>query len=184
LLIGASAGCFEPSSGPSAAADRTSVSANREAAGLGDQIAQLRAATARFHDLEAAKDAGYNVALTACYEDEVNGEGAMGYHYGKPSIINATVNQLEPEALLYEPQKNGRPRLVGVEYIVPFTVVSEDSPPPRAFGLNFKKNFVFNVWALHVWVWKNNPSGIFADWNPNVTCDNAPDASLNISHSH
>ena len=25
-------------------------------------------------------------------------------------------------------------------------------------------------YELHVWAWKNNPSGTFADWNPNVSC--------------
>jgi hypothetical protein len=35
-------------------------------------------------------------------------------------------------------------------------------PPPRIEGAG--------IWALHVWLWKHNPSGMFADWNPNVTC--------------
>ena len=177
-------GCFEPASAPSPTTDVGGVSANREASDVADQVGKLRAATAQFHDIEVARTAGSTVALTGCYKDEMGGKGAMGYHFGKGSAINATVDQLEPEALLYEPQKNGRLRLVGVEYIVPFTEVSADSPPPRAYGLDFKKNFVFNVWALHVWVWKNNPSGIFADWNPDVTCDYAPAASLSTSHAH
>ena len=29
------------------------------------------------------------------------------------------------------------------------------------------------IWALHVWHERHNPRGIFADWNPNVNCDNA-----------
>jgi hypothetical protein len=32
------------------------------------------------------------------------------------------------------------------------------------------QNHTFDVWALHVWVWKHNPSGMFADWNPQVSC--------------
>ena len=184
FAIGVSTGCFESSSAPASAADAPAASANREASDVADEVGKLRAATAQFHDIEVARKAGYTIALTGCYKDEIGGKGAMGYHYGKGSALNATVNPIEPEALLYEPQKNGRPRLVGVEFIVPFTEVSADSPAPRAFGLEFKKNFVFNVWALHVWVWKNNPSGIFADWNPDVTCDYAPAASASASHSH
>jgi hypothetical protein len=26
---------------------------------------------------------------------------------------------------------------------------------------------------LHVWAWKSNPRGAFADMNPNVTCEYA-----------
>lgn len=26
-------------------------------------------------------------------------------------------------------------------------------------------------YELHVWAWKNNPSGMFADWNPMVSCE-------------
>ena len=184
ILAIVSGGCLEPSSAPGSASEVPAVSANREAAAVADRVGKLRAATAQFHDIEVARQAGYTIGLTGCYTDEVNGQGAMGYHFGKGSALDATVDELEPEALLYEPQKNGRMRLVGVEFIVPFTEVPSNAPAPRAFGLEFKKNFVFNVWALHVWVWKNNPSGIFADWNPDVTCAYAPPAAANAAHSH
>ena len=26
-------------------------------------------------------------------------------------------------------------------------------------------------YELHVWAWKDNPRGSFADWNPSVSCD-------------
>ena len=25
-------------------------------------------------------------------------------------------------------------------------------------------------YELHAWIWRPNPSGIFKDWNPSVTC--------------
>ena len=25
-------------------------------------------------------------------------------------------------------------------------------------------------YLMHAWVWKHNPAGIMADWNPNVSC--------------
>jgi hypothetical protein len=28
----------------------------------------------------------------------------------------------------------------------------------------------FDFWALHVWAWRRNPAGLFADWNPNLEC--------------
>ena len=40
-------------------------------------------------------------------------------------------------------------------------------------GQKFKQNDTFQLWGLHAWVWKDNPSGMFADWNPRVTCEHA-----------
>jgi len=42
--------------------------------------------------------------------------------------------------------------------------------PPVLFGHEFLRNDVFQLWGLHAWVWKDNPSGMFANWNPRVTC--------------
>jgi hypothetical protein len=60
-------------------------------------------------------------------------------------------------------------RLVGVEYVVPFGAWTAPEPPVL-FGQHFHRNETFGLWALHVWVWQHNPSGLFADWNPRVTC--------------
>ncbi len=37
---------------------------------------------------------------------------------------------------------------------------------------------------LHVWAWKGNPLGTFADWNSRVSCDDytAGDAPNHASH--
>jgi hypothetical protein len=134
-------------------------------------VARLRALTAGFHRFDVAVAAGWGAQITACFE---NAElGGMGFHYGNPAIIDGTVNVLEPELLLYEPQKNGNMRLVAVEYIVPFTAWTA-SEPPRLFGQSFHRNEAFGIWALHVWHERHNPRGLFADWNPVVTCDYAP----------
>lgn len=135
---------------------------------LNKKIAAVREVTAPFHRIEAAIEAGWSEELTPCLEHP--DEGGMGYHYANPDLINDEWNILEPEALLYEPQKNGRLRLVGVEYIVPFDEHPEDADPPVLFGQEFHQNFEADIWALHVWVWRNNPSGMFADWNPMVSC--------------
>ena len=74
-----------------------------------------------------------------------------------------------PEVLLYERQPDKSMQLVGVEYIVPFTAWT-DANPPTLLGQTFVRNLTFNVWALHAWVWRANPRGIFSDWNPNVHC--------------
>lgn len=159
----------EPTEAP-AAAPRTARAAAADR-GLGSAVerdlATLRRVTAPFHDLDVAKAAGWSAQITPCMADPA--QGGMGFHYGNVNLIDGSVRVDQPELLLYEPEQNGRMRLVAVEYIVPFTQWSA-LQPPRLFGRDFKRNEQFQVWALHAWVWEHNPDGIFADWNPRVSC--------------
>jgi hypothetical protein len=131
------------------------------------KINQLRKVTARFHRFDAAVAAGWSAPIPSCFTDETL--GAMGYHYANESLIDDKVNELEPELLLYEPQKNGKLRFVAVEYIVPWDLWTSPEPP-MLYGQSFHRNETFKLWVLHVWHVRKNPSGIFTDWNPNVSC--------------
>jgi hypothetical protein len=99
----------------------------------------------------------------------------MGFHYGNTALIDGTARVDQPELLLYEPEKNGELGLVAVEYIIPYTFHSRAAAPPVLFGKEFQRNDTFQLWGLHAWVWKENPSGMFASWNPTVNCDNTTD---------
>jgi hypothetical protein len=145
-----------------------------------DALGKLRAVTARFHDVAVAESNGYSIPLTGCVTDAAL--GGMGFHVGKASAIDGTVDPLEPEVLLYEPQENGRRRLVAVEFIVPYELQPRDGPAPRLFGREFVRTDAFELWALHAWIWRNNPSGMFADFNPTVSCGDEP-AAAHSSHS-
>ncbi len=140
---------------------------------LGDvqrQIARLRAVTAPFHQFRKAVAAGWGTQVTGCFSDAEL--GGMGYHYGNVALIDGVVDALKPELLLYEPRSNGELRLVAVEYVVPFDAWS-DASPPELYGQSFHRNEAFGLWVLHVWHFRHNPRGIFADWNPRVSCDHA-----------
>jgi len=139
-------------------------------------LAALRRVTARFHDFATATAAGWSAQITPCMTDPA-GAGGMGFHYGNPALIDGSARVEEPELLLYEPERNGRLRLVAVEYIIPYTTHSRSATPPELFGQQFKQNDTFQLWGLHAWVWKHNPSGVFADWNPRVTCENTGSVS-------
>ena len=141
---------------------------------VASQIAELRRLVAPFHQFERARAAGWSVQITPCLEEP--GQGGMGFHYGRPAFIGdgGRVALLEPELLLYEPEKNGKLRFMGVEYIVPFTDHPASAPPPTLLGQEFAQVPEFGVWGLHIWVGRHNPSGIFAPWNPKVNCDDAP----------
>jgi hypothetical protein len=136
-------------------------------------IATLRAATARFHRYEVAKDAQYTfLFMNSCMVDDSPQKlGAMGYHYVNTQLLDGHVDLETPEALLYEPGPDGQLNLVAVEYVIPKDAWHE-SYPPQLLGQELKLN-QFDLYALHVWTYKNNPSGIFASWNPTVSCANA-----------
>jgi hypothetical protein len=90
--------------------------------------------------------------------------GGMGVHYVKG--IDDVLDPAAPEALVYELTDRG-PRLVAVEYIIPDEFV-DPTDPPSLFGHALHHHSFLPVFILHAWVWKNNPAGMFADFNPNV----------------
>jgi hypothetical protein len=77
-----------------------------------------------------------------------------------------------PDALIYEPTRNGEFRLVGVEFAVP-KALWNDAELPTFLGVTFQSEDEFGVYALHAWVWRNNPKGLFAETNPRVSCGGA-----------
>jgi hypothetical protein len=160
-------------------------------ASVASQIAQLRRLVAPFHNFQTAVDAGWSAPITPCLVaadlPSQPGAGAMGFHYGKVAFIQdgGVVNLLQPELLLFEPEKNGKLRFVGVEYIVPFSDHPISAGPPTLLGQRFAQVPEFGVWGLHIWVGRHNPSGIFAAWNPKVSCANAPASQRAVvTHHH
>lgn len=146
-----------------------------------NDLAELRTVTAPFHEFDQAKAAGWSTQITPCMTDP-GGAGGMGFHFGKTALINGSVRVDQPQLLLFEPEQNGRMRLVAVEYIIPYTFVPRSAAPPVLFGQPFQQVDAFQLWGLHVWAWKNNPSGLFAPWNPVVTCANTT-AQMSMSHN-
>jgi len=141
--------------------------------GLGDaidrDIATIRDATAGFKTTEAAEAAGYK-RVTDCVEYKP--AGAMGYHFQNNALLDTTLDVDHPEVLVYEKKPDGTFKLNGVEFLVPIPAWTS-TEPPRIMGQALKKADRLGIWYLHVWTWEPSPSGVFADWNPNVTCGEA-----------
>jgi hypothetical protein len=151
------------------------------AAARQDELAAVRQATARFHDVDAAVAAGYELGYVNGYGVRIimgcvahPTAGAMGYHYfNKRLIDDNVVDVLTPEGLVYSPGPDGRLQLVAVEYVVPgvFSNPPGVSVAPTVFG----REMVILVpqvgfYTLHAWIWSNNPAGLFAHWSPRVSC--------------
>ncbi|MCE0486939.1 hypothetical protein [Ornithinimicrobium sediminis] len=122
-------------------------------------LAQVRASTAKYHDLDAAVSDGYRLS-SPCVPH-------MGYHYQRG--VAATAGDLDassPEILVYAPRADGTLRLVAVEYATwdaSATLLGRGFDAPHSGGPPFH--------TLHAWVWQGNPDGMFEPVNPNVRCD-------------
>ena len=144
---------------------------------LARDLATLRHLTAPFHSFAVASAAGWGTQITGCMVDP-GGAGGMGFHYGNTAYIDGTAAVDKPQLLLYEPHEDGRLTLVAVEYIIPYSFHARSAAPPVLFGQQFQQVDSFGLWGLHVWLWKENPSGLFAPWNPRVTCSGTSDAMV------
>jgi hypothetical protein len=138
-------------------------------------IADVREATANFRDFNEVEKAGYGKFLDCFVNQNV---GAMGQHFVNGELVGDDVlDPMQPEALVYAPTEDGDMILVAFEYLV-FADVwdpnNEGREAPTLYGQQFHlKNNIPDtppVWALHIWLWTDNPDGIFSDFNPIVFC--------------
>jgi hypothetical protein len=138
----------------------------------GDSLSAVRHATAKFHSVRAAEAAGYGDAGLPCFDKP--GVGGMGVHWVKGSLLNGTVIPTKPQALVYELDGNEM-TLVAVEYLVPYSLPQPAPLFGHAFHHAFYKTTPLPFWELHAWVWRHNPLGTFADYNPRVDlCPGTP----------
>lgn len=145
-------------------------------------LEEARAATARYSDVAVALAEGF-VQASPC--ESLAGRGAMGHHYLNPARMDGRLAIGEPEVLLYIPD-GGRMRLVGIEYVLP---IFQDGRPffgpgapanpgaaPTMFGQSFNGPMAGHNPAmpwhhdLHVWMWRENPSGYFEQYNSSLSC--------------
>ena len=141
-----------------------------------DQLRQARQATEVFRDVDAAIAAGYQPS-NECEDDPKY--GAMGVHYANPQLIaDGVLDVARPEILVYEPTRDGGLRLVAIEY---FQVDADqdlhtDADRPWLFDVPFDGPMFGHTpdmpihYDLHVWLYRHNPAGLFAMWNPAVQC--------------
>lgn len=168
------------------------VHANHE---LAAQLVELKQLSARYHRLSVAQ-ADYPVLFVVpvltnpdgCISDQT--AGGMGYHYVGKFPIDDQVNYLEPELLVFAPDKgpHNRPdgatrsRFAGFEWFIPYsTMWPENGTPPSSADLGLAidppipfQPSRFGGWMFHIWTWEHNPDGMFANWNPAVPlCPNS-----------
>lgn len=139
-----------------------------------------------------------NICDTAEHMGRPASEGVMGIHFVRPDLLGLTsgpgervngtgthTDFLRPGVLIYEPQADGSMELVAVENLV-FMAAWEaagNTAPPSFQGVAWDRmvddpatevdeaHMFAPHYDRHVWLYRENPSGIFAQWNPAVTCE-------------
>lgn len=136
------------------------------------QLAAVRAATAKYHNIDAAIADGY-LPTDHCVDQPGSG---MGYHYFNPGLAGDLVNDpLQPELLIYVPDGHGGRKLGAVEYFQ----ADMGQAHPTIFGQRFDGPMDGHEpgmpvhYDLHVWLYERNPDGVFTAWNPAVSCAGA-----------
>ena len=123
--------------------------------------------------------------------------GVMGIHFFRPDLLGITgppnprVNGTgthtdfnKPSILIYEPQADSSLQLVAVENLVfikaweqagnmappsyqgvPYDLMADDPMTTIDEAHNFEPHY-----DRHVWIYRDNPNGVFTPFNPKVTC--------------
>jgi len=124
--------------------------------------------------------------------------GVMGIHYFRPDLLGITgppdprvngtgthTDFLRPAILIYEPQEDGSLELVAVENLtfraaweaagntelpsfqgMPYDLMADDPATELDEAHMFEPHY-----DRHVWLFRENPNGVFAQFNPDATCE-------------
>jgi hypothetical protein len=144
----------------------------------------VRQVTAKYYQqpVSLAEADGFQLIFGCVSDDD---SGAMGLHYAKlerympsPGVFDAEIKAEEPEILLYEPTPWG-PRITGADYLVD-AATWDAAHPGQTPQLNGQIFHYFGApnrfglppfYTLHVWAWKDSPTGTFVNWHKEVRCD-------------
>ncbi|HMO54507.1 MAG TPA: hypothetical protein PJ994_08390 [Tepidiformaceae bacterium] len=135
------------------------------------ELAEAKRAVNQYRDPAAAEAAGWVLieGLDHCFEHP---DGGMGIHYIDGARIDTELDPLAPEALVFQHLPNGKLQLGAVEYIVDREAWDAlgTVEHPMVLGQHLHPHDTLPIYVLHAWIFKNNPAGLFEDWNPKVTC--------------
>ena len=156
------------------------IAANSEPSAA--EIDAMRQALAKYKDPYVAVRDLYLSTVGCVHYDGMKMEGHMDYPKGAMGIhfVNVTLqgppDPMKPNVLIYEPV-DGKLELVAAEWLVPLAAVKER---PNLFGIPFQGPMEgheplipqgFHHYDLHAWLFKDNPLGMFAPTNPDVSCE-------------
>lgn len=157
--------------------------ASTSQASLTPELTRVRAALDKYRDPVMAVHDGY-MSLLGCIEyPQGSAEGTMQYrpggmgvHFLNPQAVGPKLDPAKPQVLIYEPSGD-KLKLVAAEWFVPAALAPNG--PPTIFGKTLEGPMEghkplmpteLHHYDLHVWLWKDNPSGVFSPTNPALKC--------------
>jgi len=169
------------------------------AAPMSPDLQAAKANLAKYSDVYAAVKDGY-FSTVACI-DFPNGvadgpvkypPGAMGVHFLNPANIGPVLDPAKPQVLIYEPDAKGKLVLAAAEWLMPVPLAAGKAP--AIFGQTLVGPMPGHEpimpaelvhYDLHVWLWKDNPRGMFVSTNKALKCDpKAPYTVAEGDHKH
>lgn len=138
-----------------------------------------------------------NICETAPMMGRPASLGAMGIHFFRPDLLGITAppnprvdgngthtDFRKPAILIYEPQADGSLELVAVENLVfqKSWHAAGNAALPTFQGVEYDRmqddpntrvdeaHMFAPHYDRHVWLYRDNPNGVFAPFNPNVSC--------------
>jgi hypothetical protein len=159
----------------------------KAASGNPAAIAAVKAALDKYKDPIAAIRDGYYSSV-GCIDFPGGGTehgameykpGAMGVHFINMGLVGPKLDSTKPQVLLYEPVGD-KLVLTGAEWFVPTDLAKT---PPTMLGHELMGPMEGHApimpaglhhWDLHVWLWKDNPNGMFHPTNSAVKCPKGP----------
>jgi hypothetical protein len=168
---------------------------------LSPELQSVRKLLDKYNDPVVAVHDGFYSTLGCISYPNGGGEGsmkyppgAMGVHFINMGNVGPALDPAKPQVLIYEPEGD-KLRLVAAEWFVPVEVAGGKTPsilgqelggpmeghkPLMPDGLHH--------YDLHVWLWKNNPGGVFSPTNPAVNCPSTgysfTEAAPKMVHGH
>jgi hypothetical protein len=161
----------------------------------GAALDAIRSETEKYRDVAVAIADGYerdplDTCETAAHLGQPAELGAMGIHYLRRDLLGITTDEnrldargthtdfLQPAALLYEPQADGSLVLVGLENVVSAEAwrAAGNRRPPSFHGVGYHHHLADAMrvipehYDLHLWLYRENPDGLHAQYNRDVSC--------------
>lgn len=169
--------------------------------GMTPDLQAAKAGLERYQDPIAAVHDGY-LSTLACVQyntpvtegDMQYVAGGMGVHFINMANVGPTLDPTKPQVLIYEPRGDSL-KLVAAEWFMPSGIVNGE--PPSIFGHQLQGPMEghqpimppeLHHYDLHVWLWKQNPAGMFSPTNPAVRCPargySFVEAPPHMAHDH
>jgi len=168
-----------------------------QTAAISPELQATKAALAKYSDPFAAVKDGY-FSTVACIDfptgvTDGNVEypaGAMGVHFLNAANIGPKLDPAKPQVLIYEPVGD-KLVLAGAEWFVP--VAAAGGTVPSIFGQTLAGPMdghepimpaTLRHYDLHVWLWKDNPKGMFVSTNAAMKCASGSPYTVAMGQNH